>query len=343
MNQESLSEALGKKLDADEYIPMVTECEGGIPFLLNLIENDKGSVKFLCEKIIRRLSETQPEVLYTYFERLSKLINSPNSFIKYGFILTLPNLIPVDRERKWDKFIEQYTALLDTDSIAVFGNTVSSLWKVLDKYPEYEKIIVPKLLNIDGHRFLHHNEVSPECVQVAKGHILDFFDKIYPGSPYKKELLRFAENNVGNSRNKVRTKAKAFLKKHAEDGSVSMPVKPNGIDEYIAAQPEGVRPLLQNIRETIRAAAPEATEKISWRMPTFWQGENLIHFAAFKKHIGLYPGGEATSVFAERLADYKTSKGAIQLPLGKSIDYELVTDIVRWRVKQQAKSEPNAE
>lgn len=111
-------------------------------------------------------------------------------------------------------------------------------------------------------------------------------------------------------------------------------VKPNSIDEYIAAQPEDVQPLLQSIRETIRAAAPKATEKISWRMPTFRQGGNLIHFAAFKKHIGLYPGGEATTEFAGRLAGYKTSKGAIQLPLGKPIDYELIADIVRWGVKQ---------
>ena len=111
-------------------------------------------------------------------------------------------------------------------------------------------------------------------------------------------------------------------------------VKPNSIDEYIDAQPEEIRPLLQRIRETIRDAAPKATEKISWQMPTFWQRENLIHFAAFKKHIGLYPGGEATSIFAERLEGYKTSKGAIQLPLAKPIDYELITDIVRWRVKQ---------
>lgn len=104
------------------------------------------------------------------------------------------------------------------------------------------------------------------------------------------------------------------------------------IEEYIAAQSEEVQPLLQSIRETIRAAAPDAIEKISWQMPTFWQGENIIHFAAFKKHIGLYPGGEATSEFAERLVGYKTSKGAIQLPLNKPIDYKLITDIVRWRI-----------
>ncbi|HNW03922.1 MAG TPA: DUF1801 domain-containing protein [Oscillospiraceae bacterium] len=108
----------------------------------------------------------------------------------------------------------------------------------------------------------------------------------------------------------------------------------SAIDDYIAGQPEEARPLLQAIRETIRNAAPDAIEKISWRMPTFWQGENLIHFAAFRKHIGIYPGGEATTRFADRLTAYKTSKGAIQLPLNQPIDHELIADIVRWRVGQ---------
>ncbi|MCL2111340.1 MAG: DUF1801 domain-containing protein [Clostridiales bacterium] len=108
------------------------------------------------------------------------------------------------------------------------------------------------------------------------------------------------------------------------------------IDDYIAAQPEDVRPILAKIRETIRAAVPNATEKISWNMPTFHQGENLIHFAAFKNHIGLYPGSEAIAVFANRLAGYKTSKGAVQLPIDKSIDYALVKDLTEWRVGQVA-------
>jgi len=106
------------------------------------------------------------------------------------------------------------------------------------------------------------------------------------------------------------------------------------IDDYIGAQAEDVQPILRQIRETIRTAAPNAKEKISWQMPTFWQGENLIHFAVAKKHIGIYPGGEAVGVFSERLKDYKTSKGAIQLPLGKPIDYELIADITRWRVQR---------
>lgn len=104
------------------------------------------------------------------------------------------------------------------------------------------------------------------------------------------------------------------------------------IDQYIFEQAEEIRPILQKIRETIRTAAPDAKEKISWQMPTFWQGENLIHFAAAKNHIGIYPGGEATTVFANRLTEFKTAKGTIQLPLAGPIPYDLIAEITRWRV-----------
>jgi uncharacterized protein YdhG (YjbR/CyaY superfamily) len=104
------------------------------------------------------------------------------------------------------------------------------------------------------------------------------------------------------------------------------------IDQYIAGQTEDIQPVLQKIRDTIRTAAPDAAERMSWQMPTFWQGENLIHFAAFKKHIGIYPGGEATAVFADRLTDYKTAKGTIQLLLDKPIPYGLIAEITQWRV-----------
>ena len=110
------------------------------------------------------------------------------------------------------------------------------------------------------------------------------------------------------------------------------------IDQYILEQAEEVQPVLQKVREVIRAAAPDAVEKIAWQMPTFWQatvaprGENLIHFAAFKKHISIFPGGEATAVFADRLTEYNTAKGTIQLPLDKPIPYDLIAEITRWRV-----------
>ena len=74
------------------------------------------------------------------------------------------------------------------------------------------------------------------------------------------------------------------------------------VDQYIEEQDEKIRPYLNEVRQIIRSAIPEAQEKISWSMPTYWKGRNLIHFAASKKHLGLYPGGEATTVFADKLA-----------------------------------------
>ena len=110
------------------------------------------------------------------------------------------------------------------------------------------------------------------------------------------------------------------------------------IDQYIAEQAVEVQPILHKIRETICAAAPDATEKISWQMPTFWQKENLIHFAAFKKHISIFPGGEATAVFADKLTEYKTAKGTIQFLLDKPVPHDLIAEITRWRVEQAVKS-----
>jgi uncharacterized protein YdhG (YjbR/CyaY superfamily) len=114
---------------------------------------------------------------------------------------------------------------------------------------------------------------------------------------------------------------------------------PTTIEGYIALQAEDVQPRLREVYAAIRSALPSATEKISWQMPTFWQGRNLIHFAAFKKHIGLYPGGEATTVFADKLTDYKTSKGGIQLPNNKPLPLELIGEIAIWCGRNNGKGD----
>ena len=111
-------------------------------------------------------------------------------------------------------------------------------------------------------------------------------------------------------------------------------IKVSSIGEYIDAQPEEIQPILQSVYTVIREAAPKSTEKISWQMPTFWQGENLIHFCAHKNHLGIHPGLLERLPFTGRLSEYKKTKGAIQFPYNKPIDYELIADITRWRVSQ---------
>ena len=102
------------------------------------------------------------------------------------------------------------------------------------------------------------------------------------------------------------------------------------IDQYIEEQADYAKPFLNEVRQILRSALPEAEERISWSMPTFWKGRNIIHFAASKKHLGLYPGGEATEVFADRLVSYDVSKGTIRLPYNKPLPRELIAEIAAW-------------
>ncbi len=115
------------------------------------------------------------------------------------------------------------------------------------------------------------------------------------------------------------------------------------IDEYIAAFPEETQKILQEIRATIKAAAPEAVEKISYQMPTFFLNGNLIHFAAFKNHIGLYPTPSGTEAFKAELSVYESGKGSIRFPIDQPMPLKLISEIVRFRVAEnQKKAEKKA-
>jgi uncharacterized protein YdhG (YjbR/CyaY superfamily) len=106
------------------------------------------------------------------------------------------------------------------------------------------------------------------------------------------------------------------------------------MDGYIASFPKDVQDLLERMRLAIREAAPEAEETISYQMPTFKLNGNLVHFAAFKHHIGLYPTPSGTEAFKKELAPYESGKGSIKFPMDKPIPLDLVKRIVEFRVKE---------
>lgn len=105
------------------------------------------------------------------------------------------------------------------------------------------------------------------------------------------------------------------------------------IDDYIAGFPLEVQESLQKLRAAIRKAAPQATEAIKYQIPTFVVKKNLIHFAAFKNHIGLYPGSRAIEYFEKELGKYELSKGTIRFPLDKPLPLTLVAKIVKFNLK----------
>ena len=115
-----------------------------------------------------------------------------------------------------------------------------------------------------------------------------------------------------------------------------MQLKFNTIDDYIATFPENVQLLLQQLRETIQQAAPTATEKISYGMPTFFLNGNLIHFAGYKNHIGLYPAPQGIDAFKTELSKYKGAKGSVQFPLDQPLPLDLIARITQFRVEKNS-------
>lgn len=107
------------------------------------------------------------------------------------------------------------------------------------------------------------------------------------------------------------------------------------MEEYINKQPEAVRAILQKVRHTIKKAVPKSAESFSYGVPAFkLNGKNLVLFAGFKKHLGIYPGPEAIEAFQKELSDYKTAKGTIQFPFDKPIPYSLIAKIVKHQSRE---------
>ena len=112
------------------------------------------------------------------------------------------------------------------------------------------------------------------------------------------------------------------------------------IDEYTSMFPDDVRTILNQVRQTIRGAAPEAQETINYQMPTFTLNGNLVHFAGFKNHIGFYPTPTGIEAFKDELSVYKGAKGSVQFPLDRPMPLPLIRRIVEYRVKENSERKP---
>jgi uncharacterized protein YdhG (YjbR/CyaY superfamily) len=113
----------------------------------------------------------------------------------------------------------------------------------------------------------------------------------------------------------------------------------NTIDEYIKTFPKDIQKILETVRQTIKKAAPEAEEAISYQMPTFKLNGNLVHFAAFKNHIGFYPTPSGTKTFKKEISNYRSGKGSIQFPIDKPMPLTLIKKIVEYRAKESRLAE----
>lgn len=233
----------------------------------------------------------------------------------------MTNLIFSGQHAKWLPLYRQLYTMM-SERVGPFDeveNSKAVLWKYHSAFAEISAKKDCMVVGLASDLF--HEEWEPsKTVRTSKNRVAHYFevteDTVLPALA---ERIALAYDLTQANR----------VRKEPEEKSAYAT-----IDEYIALFPEHIQDILEKVRQTIRQEAPQAKEKISWQMPTFWQKENLVHFAAAKNHIGLYPGESGVRVFADKLVNYKTSKGAIQFPVSEPIPYELIGDITRFRVKE---------
>lgn len=207
-------EYLKVKPEIETFVEEAIENPDIIPKLIGIVKTEKGSVKFYCEKAIRFISEKKPELIYPYYDDIVSFIESSNSFIKWGGIITLSNLAAADDEGRFKAVSKKYFGLLHSDAMVTAANVAGSAHKFVEKDPGYEKLITNEMLKVPEDVYLYKGEPSPECSKIMMGNIIDYFDKVYDISKRKKEMIEIAESQVGCSRKKVAKKAMDFLKKH---------------------------------------------------------------------------------------------------------------------------------
>lgn len=185
-----------------------------IGVFLKIIKEDKGSTKFYCDKVIQKISETNPSLVYPYFNEISPLLDSTNNFIKWGATRTISNLIAVDKDKKFDRIYDHYFGMIDSDSMITASNVVGNAWKFVLALPEKEGDITSRLLKVTENTYLNKGELSPECKNIVIGNVIECFNKYYDASGNQDKMLRFALGQTNNDRKSTAKKALEFLKKH---------------------------------------------------------------------------------------------------------------------------------
>jgi len=184
-----------------------------IEVLISIIDSEKGSIKFGCEKIIRLVSEKKPELVYPYFDFFVKLLDSENNFLKWGAIITISNLSCVDSKNQFEKIFNKYYAPVTGPIMVTAANIVGNSWKIAQAKPNLMDRIVDKILKIEKAKYEYKGELSPECNNVVCGHAIDSFEKFFEKANNQKKIMAFIKRQLNNTRPSVKKRAEKFMKK----------------------------------------------------------------------------------------------------------------------------------
>jgi hypothetical protein len=214
MTDSDLIAQIGEKgADQDGIADRVIERPSLIPKLIAGLGARQARTKYGCEKVLRRVSEKKPALVYPYFETFADLLEAQNSFLKWGAIMTLANLASVDSQGKIDELFSRYRAFIQGPVMVTAANVIGSLPRIASARPELAERIAGEILKIETASYELHGCPSPECRNVAIGHAVTALGEIFGQLKKKKPVLDFVKRQLKNPRAAVRKKAAAFLKK----------------------------------------------------------------------------------------------------------------------------------
>ena len=213
MTEQKIIEQIKSKKDIDELVNQVIKNPKLIEVLISIIDSEKGSIKFGCEKIVRLVSERKPELIYPYFDFLVKLLDSENNFLKWGAIITISNLSSVDSKNQFEKIFNKYYSPVTGPMMVTAANIVGNSWKIAQAKPKLIDRILDEILKIEKAKYGHKGELSPECNNVVCGYAIDFFEKFFEKVKNQKKIIAFVKRQLNNTRPSVKKRAEKFMKK----------------------------------------------------------------------------------------------------------------------------------
>jgi hypothetical protein len=216
MAQKSVLDRLGEKgADIDVLADRVLKNSGQIPLIVEALQVEQSSKKYAFEKVLRRISEKRPESIYPYFDVFAGLLDSDNSFLKWGAIITISNLASVDTEGKFDALFAGYYSPVAGPVMITAANIIGSSARIMRAKPQLADAIVREILKVRNARYFLKGKLSPECRNVAIGHAIDTFDQVFDALRMKTEAMEFVKAQSGNTRKQVAQKAERFVRKHS--------------------------------------------------------------------------------------------------------------------------------
>jgi hypothetical protein len=210
MKQKSMIDDLCRKgADKDELADRFSKSPSQIETLVNLLNSEKGGTRLAAGNILRRISEKKPELVYPHFDTFAAMIDHENSFLKWGAILIIGNLAPVDTQDKFDKIFRRYYNPITGADMVTAANVIGGLTNLAIAKPHLANSIAKEILKVEK-----ANYKTEECNRVACGHAITSLDRFFDLIDDKKPVIKFVKGQLTSSRKSTRTKAEKFVRKH---------------------------------------------------------------------------------------------------------------------------------